>query len=128
MGALAFFGDKYGERVRVVRAGPHSIELCGGTHVAALGMIGPVTVVSEASIGSNTRRIEAVTGTGPSTAWPARERLLSEAAALLRTDPEHVGEAIERLLERQRAAEKALEHARRPANCGPRRAHSPAMP
>ncbi len=111
VGALAFFGDKYGERVRVVRAGPHSVELCGGTHVAALGMIGPVTVVSEASIGSNTRRIEAVTGTGALERMAAREHLLSEAAALLRTDPEHVGEAIERLTERQRAAEKALEHA-----------------
>jgi alanyl-tRNA synthetase len=111
MGALAFFGDKYGERVRVVRAGPHSVELCGGTHVAALGMIGPITVVSEASIGSNTRRIEAVTGTGALDRMAAREHLLAEAAALLRTEPEHVGEAIERLLERQKAAEKGLEQA-----------------
>jgi len=112
MGALAFFGDKYGERVRVVRAGPHSVELCGGTHVGALGMIGPITVVSEASIGSNTRRIEAVTGTGSLERMAERERLLDEAASLLRTDPEHVGEAIERLMERQRAAEKSLEQAR----------------
>jgi len=112
MGALAFFGDKYGERVRVIRAGPHSVELCGGTHVGALGMIGPITVVSEASIGSNTRRIEAVTGTGALARLAEREDLLSEAATLLRTDPEHVGEAIERQLERQRAAERALEHAR----------------
>ena len=111
MGALAFFGDKYGERVRVVRAGPHSVELCGGTHVGALGMIGPITVVSEASIGSNTRRIEAVTGTGALERMASREHLLAEAASLLRTDPEHVGEAIERLLERQRAAEKSLEQA-----------------
>ena len=112
MGALAFFGDKYGERVRVVRAGPHSVELCGGTHVGALGMIGPITVVSEASIGSNTRRIEAVTGTGALDRMAERERLLAEAASLLRTDPEHVGEAIERLVERQKAAEKSLEQAR----------------
>jgi len=112
MGALAFFGDKYGERVRVVRAGPHSVELCGGTHVGALGMIGPITVVSEASIGSNTRRIEAVTGTGALERMAGRELLLAEAAALLRTEPEHVGEAIERLLERQRVAEKSLEQAR----------------
>ena len=112
MGALAFFGDKYGERVRVVRAGEHSVELCGGTHVGALGMIGPITVVSESSIGSNTRRIEAVTGASAIERIAAREGLLTEAAALLRTEPEHVLEAIDRLLERQRAAERALEQAR----------------
>jgi alanyl-tRNA synthetase len=112
LGALAFFGDKYGDRVRVVRAGPHSIELCGGTHVGALGMIGPITVVSEASIGSNTRRIEAVTGAGAFDRLADRELLLNEAASLLRTEPEHVGEAIERLLERQKAAERSLDQAR----------------
>jgi len=112
MGALAFFKDKYGEQVRVVRAGPHSIELCGGTHVGALGMIGPITVVSESSIGSNIRRMEAVTGESSLDRMLAREGLLSEAAALLRTEPEHVPEAIDRLLERQRAAEKSLEQAR----------------
>jgi alanyl-tRNA synthetase len=112
MGALAFFGDKYGERVRVVRAGEHSIELCGGTHVGALGMIGPITVMSESAIGSNKRRIEAVTGASAFERIMAREGLLTEAAALLRTEPEHVPEAIDRLLERQRAAEKSLEQAR----------------
>ncbi len=96
----------------MVRAGPHSIELCGGTHVGALGMIGPITVVSESSIGSNTRRIEAVTGASAFERIVAREGLLAEAAALLRTEPEHVPEAIDRLLERQRAAEKSLEQAR----------------
>jgi alanyl-tRNA synthetase len=111
MGALAFFGDKYGEQVRVVRAGPHSIELCGGTHVGTLGMIGPITITSESSIGSNTRRIEAVTGTSALERIVAREGLLAEAAALLRTEPEHVPEAIDRLLDRQRAAEKSLEQA-----------------
>ena len=111
MGALAFFGDKYGETVRVIKAGPHSTELCGGTHVSGLGMIGPITIVSEASIGSNTRRIEAVTGTGALDRMAEREHLLAQAASLLKTDPEHVAEAVERLLERQKAAEKALEQA-----------------
>jgi alanyl-tRNA synthetase len=111
MGALAFFGDKYGERVRVVRAGPHSIELCGGTHVGALGMIGPIAVVSESSIGSNTRRLEAVTGVSALDRILAREGLLAEAASLLRTEPEHVPQAIDRLLQRQRAAERSLEQA-----------------
>jgi alanyl-tRNA synthetase len=113
MGALAFFDDKYGERVRVVRAGPHSLELCGGTHVGSLGMIGPITVVSESSIGSNTRRIEAVTGTSAVERIMNREGLLAEAAALLRTEPENVPEAIDRMLERQRALQKSLENARR---------------
>jgi alanyl-tRNA synthetase len=112
MGALAFFGDKYGERVRVVRAGEHSVELCGGTHVGALGMIGPITVLSESSIGSNTRRLEAVTGSSALDRIVEREGLLAEAAALLRTEPENVPETIERLLERQRAAERSLEQAR----------------
>ena len=74
-------------------------------------MIGPITVVSESSIGSNKRRIEAVTGTSALDRIVAREGLLDEAAALLRTEPEHVAEAIDRLLERQRAAERALEQA-----------------
>ncbi len=111
MGALAFFGDKYGEWVRVVRAGEHSTELCGGTHVAALGMIGPITIVSESSIGSGKRRIEAVSGTGALQRSAERDDVLAEAAALLRTEPENLPEAIERLLERQRAADRALEQA-----------------
>ena len=118
MGALAFFGDKYGERVRVVRAGSRSTELCGGTHVSALGMIGPVTIVSEGSIGSNTRRLEAVTGAGSLALVEDRQRALADAARLLRVEPEGVVEALERLLERQRQADKELQ---RPAGCLARR-------
>jgi alanyl-tRNA synthetase len=109
MGALAFFGDKYGERVRVVRAGSRSTELCGGTHVGALGMIGPVTIVSEGSIGSNTRRLEAVTGAGSLTLVEDRSRVLADAARLLRVEPDGVVEALERLLERQRQTDKELQ-------------------
>ena len=82
-GAIAFFGDKYGERVRVLEAGPHSIELCGGTHVRALGDIGPVKIVSEGSIGANIRRIEAVTGTRPVELLTEREQVLAQTAERL---------------------------------------------
>jgi alanyl-tRNA synthetase len=112
MGALAFFGDKYGEIVRVVRAGARSTELCGGTHVNALGMIGPVTIVSEGSIGSNTRRLEAVTGAGSILLNEERQTVLADAARLLRVEPGGVIEALERLLERQRQADKELQRLR----------------
>ena len=79
-GAIAFFGDKYGDRVRVLEAGPHSVELCGGTHVQALGDIGPVKIVSEGSIGANIRRIEAVSGTRPVELLTEREEIMAEAA------------------------------------------------
>ena len=108
MGAVAFFGDKYGDVVRVVRAGPHSLEFCGGTHVGALGSIGPISVVSEGSIGSNTRRIEALTGRPSLERSLERDAQLAETATLMRTEPDSVVEALERLLERQRSAEKEL--------------------
>src|SRR5205807_2722748 len=83
-GAIAFFGDKYGDVVRVVEAGSRSVELCGGTHVGALGMIGPVKIVSEGSIGANLRRIEALTGMAALERMRAEEQLLERTADLLR--------------------------------------------
>ncbi len=108
LGALAFFGDKYGERVRVVRAGAHSIELCGGTHVDRLGMIGPISIVGEGSIGAGTRRIEAVVGPGALALMAEHQRTLAEAAALLRVEPDRVLDALQRLVDRERAAAKEI--------------------
>jgi alanyl-tRNA synthetase len=97
-GAIAFFGEKYGERVRVVHAGPRSVELCGGTHVERLGMIGPLEVVSESSIGSNIRRVEALTGADTLRRLRANESRLARLAALLNVAPEDLVDAVERRL------------------------------
>ncbi len=106
MGAVAFFGDKYGERVRVVRAGRHSLEFCGGTHVERLGDIGQIQIVSESSIGANTRRLEAVSGLGAQRRTYEMERTLGAVASLLKTSLDDVVPAIERLFERQREVER----------------------
>jgi alanyl-tRNA synthetase len=98
LGAIAFFGDKYGDVVRVLEAGEHSLELCGGTHVHALGFIGPIKIVSEGSIGANLRRIEAVTGEGSLDRVHDEEVRLRSAASLLNVGPAEVPERIERLL------------------------------
>ncbi len=112
LGAIAFFGDKYGDVVRVLEAGPHSIELCGGTHVHALGFIGPVKIVSEGSIGSNLRRIEAVTGPAALERIHDEELRLRELADLLKTTPDEVGAQVERLLGRVRSLTDELDAAR----------------
>ncbi|MCC5953070.1 MAG: alanine--tRNA ligase [Acidimicrobiia bacterium] len=96
IGAIAFFGDKYGDTVRVLEAGPHSTELCGGTHVRALGDIGAVKVISEGSIGSNIRRIEAITGMAPIERLRQEEASLARASALLGVSVDEVVDAVER--------------------------------
>jgi len=96
LGAIAFFGDKYGDIVRVLEAGPHSTELCGGTHVRATGDIGPVKIISEGSIGSNLRRIEAVTGFGPIERLRLEEARLSQVADVLGVAGDDVVDAAQR--------------------------------
>jgi alanyl-tRNA synthetase len=112
MGAIAYFGDKYGASVRVVQAGPSSLEFCGGTHVDSLGQIGMITLVSEGSTGSNTRRIFAVTGHASLERALGREDTVQSAAALLRTEPDELVAAIGRLMERQRETERELSRLR----------------
>ena len=108
MGAIAFFGDKYGDQVRVVRAGSHSLEFCGGTHVDRLGDIGQVQVLGESSIGANTRRIEAVSGLGALRRTQELERVVSSVAGILKTAQDDVVPALSRLLERQRDLEREV--------------------
>jgi alanyl-tRNA synthetase len=96
LGAIAFFGDKYGDVVRVLEAGDKSVELCGGTHVRALGDIGSVKVVSEGSIGSNLRRIEAITGTGPIERLRETEAALAAAAEALGVPSEDILEGAQK--------------------------------
>ena len=109
MGALAFFGDKYGEQVRIVEAGNYSRELCGGTHVPTTGQIGPLVVVGESSIGSNLRRVEAFTGSLAYEYLTGLRRQLSMAADHLRVRPGDVGAAAGALVARTRAQEERIE-------------------
>jgi alanyl-tRNA synthetase len=113
LGAIAFFGDKYGDIVRVLEAGPHSTELCGGTHVRALGDIGPIKIVKEESIGANLRRIEAVTGTGPVERLREAEDVLAAAADALNVSVSEVVEGARKRSEELRALRKELDDAKR---------------
>jgi alanyl-tRNA synthetase len=108
MGAMALFGEKYGERVRVVGMGAWSLELCGGTHVRNTAEIGLFKLVSEAGIGSGVRRVEAVTGEGVLRYLAGRERVLGEAAAALRTRPDEVAVRAAELVAELAAREKEL--------------------
>jgi alanyl-tRNA synthetase len=112
LGAIAFFGEKYGDLVRVLEAGEQSVELCGGTHVHALGFIGPIKIVSEGSIGSNLRRIEAVTGDGALARIHDQELQLRRASELLKVGPSELSDRVERLLDQVKSLNEELERAR----------------
>lgn len=107
-GALAFFGEKYGDRVRVLRMGNFSTELCGGTHVSRTGDIGVCKLKAEAGVASGVRRIEAMTGEGALEWIRQREQILREVSQLLKGSEEDVADKIERLMAQQRELEKKI--------------------
>ncbi|MGI8759965.1 MAG: alanine--tRNA ligase, partial [Jatrophihabitantaceae bacterium] len=112
IGAVAMFGEKYGERVRVVEIGDYSRELCGGTHVARSSVIGMVKLLGEASIGSGVRRVEALVGLD-AFRYLAREHLLvHQLAGEFKAQPDELPERIDGVLERMRAAERELDKLR----------------
>ncbi|MHB8637321.1 MAG: alanine--tRNA ligase [Fimbriimonadaceae bacterium] len=112
MGAMALFGEKYGDKVRMVEVGEFSRELCGGTHVRALGEIGLFKIVSEGSAASGVRRIEAMTGEGAYEWTLEEESRLRDAAALLKASPREIVGAVEKILEVQRELKQRLERLR----------------
>ena len=108
MGAMALFGEKYGDRVRVIRIGEFSVELCGGTHLERTGEIGLLKVSTEGAVASGVRRIEAVAGPAALESVARKEAALREAAELLKIGPLEVPKRLQKLLEEQRALEKQL--------------------
>ncbi|HEU0065729.1 MAG TPA: alanine--tRNA ligase, partial [Sphingomonas sp.] len=119
MGAMALFGEKYGDEVRVVSMGAedggktYSIELCGGTHVSALGDIGLFKVVGEGAVSSGVRRVEALTGEAARAYLTARDDTLREAAATLKSSPDEVPARVAQLVEDRRRLERELADAKK---------------
>ena len=117
-GAMALFGEKYGDEVRVVTMGedgsePWSVELCGGTHVARTGDIGAFKIVGESAVAAGVRRIEAVAGEAAIAHLASQEDLLIRAATVLKTSPAELPERIESLIEDRRRLERELSDTRR---------------
>ncbi len=126
-GALALFGEKYGDEVRVVSMGddpdaaaprPFSVELCGGTHVSRTGDIGLFKIIAESAVGSGVRRIEALTGAAAETHVAAEEEWLRQAAAAFRVGPAELPARVASLIEDRRRLERELIDARRAAATG----------
>jgi alanyl-tRNA synthetase len=117
-GAMALFGEKYGDEVRVLSMGraddaSYSVELCGGTHVSALGDIALFKIISESAVASGVRRIEAVTGEAARLWLTAREDRLKEAAAVLKSAPDDVPARVVALVEERRRLERELAEAKK---------------
>jgi alanyl-tRNA synthetase len=112
MGAIALFGEKYGDEVRVVEVGSYSRELCGGTHVAHSGQLGLVKILGEASIGSGVRRVEALVGTDAFRYLARESVLVSQLTEQLKTRREELPDRIAALVSRLREAERDLDRLR----------------
>jgi alanyl-tRNA synthetase len=119
-GAMALFGEKYGDRVRVVDMPGISRELCGGTHVRTTGQIGLFHFGGESGVAAGVRRIEAFTGPGAYHAVLELDRRLEEAAETLRTNPEHLARRIETLLEERKKLERQIDQLLREGGSGKR--------
>jgi alanyl-tRNA synthetase len=108
-GAMALFGEKYGDRVRVVRIGDFSTELCGGTHLDTTGQIGFFKVDTEGAVAAGVRRIEAVAGTAAVEAVTRQQRVLREIGDILKASPAEAPQRLRKLLDEQRALERQLQ-------------------
>ncbi len=117
-GAMALFGEKYGDEVRVLRMGDTSTELCGGTHVSRTGDIGLFKIVAEGGVSAGVRRIEALTGQGALDFVAEEERRLDEAASLLGGNAADVADKLRSLLDRQKKLERELESIKAKAASG----------
>ena len=122
-GAMALFGEKYGDEVRVVGIPGVSMELCGGTHVRHTGEIGLFKIVSESGVAAGVRRIEAVTGPGAFRWFEDVEARLERAAAVLRTSPDNVVHRAEQVLDERAELERLLEELRREGGAGESTVH-----
>ncbi len=132
-GAMALFGEKYGDEVRVVSMGSegdrtYSLELCGGTHVRALGDIGLFTVVGEGAVSSGIRRVEALTGEAARAYLTSRDDKLKEAATALKSSPDEVPARVAALVEDRRRLERELAEAKKALALGGGAGRAPAGP
>ena len=124
-GAMALFGEKYGDEVRVVSMGgmgesdlPYSVELCGGTHVRRTGDIGFMRIIGESAVGAGIRRIEALTGAKAESYIDSQDAVLAQAAGLLKVAPADMAERLAALIEDRKSLEKELVESRRAAATG----------